>query len=69
VRRRNPSLGIRLLRRSVTARVESVQRRLAAALLEVDRLYAHLLRELRLVLPNLADHRLGCLGLEKNSTT
>jgi hypothetical protein len=36
---------------------------------ELDRLDPHLLRQHRLVLPNLADHRLGRVALEKNSTT
>jgi hypothetical protein len=38
-------------------------------LVKFDRLDPQLLRQLRLVLPNLADHRLGCLPLEEELTT
>jgi hypothetical protein len=36
---------------------------------ELDRLDPQLIRQHRLVLPNLADHRLGCVRSRKNSTT
>jgi hypothetical protein len=42
---------------------------LVRALAEFDRLDAQILRQRRLVFPNLTDHRLGRLRSRKNSTT
>ena len=43
----------------------TASRTLTGSSLELDRLDPQLLRQLRFVLPNLADHRLGCLPLEE----